>query len=200
MPVLGRTIWGDWIVVVPPSTSLAPADAPARRAVTRSLTPLTVVPSCLAPLEVVCAGSPRSQCPVVAVSMPFGLRSQPWSVSKLSKTTVTGPALSTVTLMVVLLPWLFAASKARDWMVWLLPLARPVVSHEKLYGDVVSVPARAPSIQNSTRVTPTLSVAVAVTLTVPLTVAPLAGAVMDVVGGVVSGVVAVAKIRSSRSL
>ena len=39
---------GDWMVVTPPSTSFTPAEAPARRAVTRSFTPLVVVPSCLA--------------------------------------------------------------------------------------------------------------------------------------------------------
>ena len=36
---------------------------PARRPVTRSLLPLTVVPSCLVPLDVVASGSPRSHAP-----------------------------------------------------------------------------------------------------------------------------------------
>ena len=68
--------------VTPPSMSLAPAEAPARGPVTRSLTPLTVVPSCLVPLEVVVSGLARAHCPVVAVSVPFGWWSSPgWSRS-----------------------------------------------------------------------------------------------------------------------
>ena len=73
MPVAGSAMAGERMVVVPPSMSKSPAAAPARRPVTRSLTPLTVVPSCLAPPEVVAAGSPRSHRPVVAVSVPSGL-------------------------------------------------------------------------------------------------------------------------------
>src|SRR5262245_29988074 len=45
-----------------------------------------------------------------------------------SKTAFWATALlSTVTLTMALLPTLLAASKAFDWMVWLLPLASPVV-------------------------------------------------------------------------
>src|SRR6266540_591691 len=76
--------------VTPLSMSLVPTEAPASRPVTRSLTPLTVVPSCMVPPEVVVSGSPRSHCPVVAVSVPFGLVVHPWLVSKLSKKTVVG--------------------------------------------------------------------------------------------------------------
>ena len=47
-----------------------------------------MVPSCLAPLEVVASGSPRSQAPRVAVSVPFGLTVQPVAVSKVSLQTV----------------------------------------------------------------------------------------------------------------
>ena len=54
------------------------------------------------------------------------------------------------------------------------------------YGDEVSVPASTPSTQSSTRLTPTLSLALAATVTVLLTVAPFAGEVMEVDGGVVS--------------
>jgi len=58
-----------------------------------------------------------------------------------------------------------------------------VVSHEYVYGDVVTtLPTFAPSSWNCTPVTPTLSLAVAVTLMVPDTVAPLAGEVMETVG------------------
>jgi len=54
-----------------------PADAP----VTRSLTPLTVLLSCVVtPLELVPAGLPRCHCPVVAVSVPAGLIVQPVAV------------------------------------------------------------------------------------------------------------------------
>src|SRR6185295_5858125 len=81
---------GDWIEVTPPSTSLTPAEAPARRPVTKSLTPETVVPSCFVPPDVVVSGSPRSHWPVVALSVPLGLVVQPVEVSKLSKKTVTG--------------------------------------------------------------------------------------------------------------
>src|SRR5690349_24882564 len=83
---------GERTLVVPPSTSLAPALAPASRAVTRSLLPLTVVPSCLGPLESVASGSPRSQAPVTAVSVPLGLATQPRPVSKSSDQTVVAPA------------------------------------------------------------------------------------------------------------
>src|SRR5262245_13909492 len=71
--------------------SLVPAPAaPASGPVTRSLTPLTVVPSCLVPFEVVVSGFARAHCPVVAVSVPFGFVVQPVAVSKLSKKTVVG--------------------------------------------------------------------------------------------------------------
>ena len=56
---------------------------PASLPVTRSLTPLTVVPSCFAPLDVVAAGSPRSQRPSVAVSAVLTV--QPFAVSKSSE-------------------------------------------------------------------------------------------------------------------
>ena len=85
VPVLGSVIAGERMDVVPPSISNSPAEAPASRPVTRSLTPETVVPSCLVPLEVVVAGSPRSQAPVVAVSVPLGLAVQPVAVSKVSE-------------------------------------------------------------------------------------------------------------------
>src|SRR4029078_3767871 len=64
---------------------------PASRPVLRSLVPLTVVPNCFVPLEVVAAGSPRSHAPVVAVSVPFGLVVQPSAVSKVSENTVVPP-------------------------------------------------------------------------------------------------------------
>src|SRR5687767_13438738 len=66
VPVAGSAIDGDRMLVLPPSMSKSPAPDPASRPVTRSLTPDTVVPSCLVPLEVVAAGSPRSHAPVVA--------------------------------------------------------------------------------------------------------------------------------------
>src|SRR4051812_49348822 len=75
----GSVIGGERIEVVPPSTSLSPAAAPAAAPVTRSLVPLTVVPSCLGPLLSVACGSPRFQRPVVALS-PLG-EVQPESVS-----------------------------------------------------------------------------------------------------------------------
>src|SRR6185436_1519924 len=87
--VAGNAMAGDWMLVVPPSTSLAPALAPARRAVTRSKVPLTVVPSWRATLElVVASGSPRSHAPVVAVSVPLALVVQPVAVSNVSENTV----------------------------------------------------------------------------------------------------------------
>src|SRR5262245_2014789 len=77
--------------VVPPSMSLVPAPAaPARGPVTKSLTPLTVVPSCLVPFDVVVSGLARAHCPVVAVSVPLALVVQPWLVSKSSKKIVVG--------------------------------------------------------------------------------------------------------------
>src|SRR5262245_29784453 len=85
VPVAGRVIAGDWIEVVPPSTSKSPAPAPAAPPVTRSNDPLTVVPSCLGPLELVSAGLARSHCPVVAVSVADGLVAHPVAVSNVSE-------------------------------------------------------------------------------------------------------------------
>ena len=68
-----------------------------------------------------------------------------------------------------------------------LPFDSPVVFQLNEYGDDVSFGPNAPSTQSSTRVTPTLSVAVAVTVVVPLTVAPPEGAVIAVTGASVSG-------------
>ena len=47
--------------------------------------PLTVVPSWVATPELVAAGSPRSNVPEVAVSVPAGLAVQPVAVSKVSE-------------------------------------------------------------------------------------------------------------------
>src|SRR3712207_2799699 len=77
---------GDRIVVVPPSTSLAPALAPAVAPVTRSNVPLTVVPSWVDTPELVAAGSPRSKRPEVAVSAVPAV--QPVAVSNVSDHTV----------------------------------------------------------------------------------------------------------------
>jgi hypothetical protein len=86
---LGRVIAGDWTLVTPPSTSASPAAAPAAEPVTRSLLPLTVVPSCrVTPPLVVAAGSARTHAPVVAVSVAPALTVQPVAVSKLSENTV----------------------------------------------------------------------------------------------------------------
>jgi hypothetical protein len=51
------------------------------------LTPLTVVPSCLRPLDDVDCGSPRSHAPLVAVSVPEEFVVQPRLVSKSSENT-----------------------------------------------------------------------------------------------------------------
>jgi hypothetical protein len=82
---VGSVIAGDRMVVVPPSTSLAPALAPAVAPVTRSLLPLTVVPSWVATPEVVAAGSPRSKVPLTAVSVAPALVVQPVAVSNVSE-------------------------------------------------------------------------------------------------------------------
>src|SRR6185503_8611648 len=81
--------------------------------VTRSLTPLTVVPSCFAPFDVVASGLALAHCPVVAVSVPFALATHPKLVSKLSKkTTVTPPPAQSAGISVAAL-----------WVVPLLPVA-----------------------------------------------------------------------------
>ena len=76
---------------------------PARRPVTRSLLPLTVVPIWRAvPAEVVAAGSPRSHAPEVAVSVPLAFVVQPRLVSNVSlKTTLL--AAPTVSVNVAVL-------------------------------------------------------------------------------------------------
>src|SRR5215212_968372 len=96
-----------------------------------------------------------------------------------------GVPLLTVTVIVEDVPTLFAASyafaiKECDAFVAV------VVFQLQEYGEAVSVACSAPSSQNSTFVTPMLSLAFAFTLTVAETVAPLAGAVIDAVGAVVS--------------
>src|SRR5213594_3775833 len=105
--------------------------------------------------------------------------------------TGVGGMLFTVTLTVVAVAVLPAASRATAVRVW-DALVAVVVFHERAYGAVViSAPRLAPSSLNWTPTTPTLSVALAETEIVPETVAPLAGAVIDTVGGVVSGAVLV---------
>src|SRR6185503_8130099 len=90
VPLAGNVIAGERTLVVPPSMSKSPAPVPAAPPVTRSKLPLTVVPSCLAPDEVVSAGFARSHAPVVAVSVPPGLVVQPVAVSNVSEYTVVG--------------------------------------------------------------------------------------------------------------
>ena len=63
------------------------------------------------------------------------------------------------------------------------PLLEPVVFQETAYGAVVSSTPDAPSIRNSTPITPTLSEASALIVIVPTTVLPAAGEVMETVGG-----------------
>src|SRR5213594_2095020 len=100
--------------------------------------------------------------------------------------TGVGGMLFTVTLTVVAVAVLPAASRATAVRVW-DALVAVVVFHERAYGAVViSAPRLAPSSLNWTPTTPTLSVALAETVSVPDTVAPLAGAVIETVGGVVS--------------
>ena len=91
VPLAGNVIAGERIDVTPPSMSFTPALAPASRAVTRSFTPLVVVPSCFVPLELVASGSPRSHAPVAAVSVPFGFVCQPRATSKSSWNTTVPP-------------------------------------------------------------------------------------------------------------
>src|SRR4029453_13965439 len=76
----------DVIVVVPPSTSNSPADAPAAAPAPGSALPLTAGPGCVAPPLLVAARAPRSQRLVVAVSLV--LLTHPLSVSKSSENSV----------------------------------------------------------------------------------------------------------------
>src|SRR5213594_2249901 len=100
--------------------------------------------------------------------------------------TGVGGMLFTVTLTVVAVAVLPAASRATAVRVW-DALVAVVVFHERAYGAVViSAPRLAPSSLNWTPTTPTLSVALAETVSVPDTVAPPAGAVIETAGGVVS--------------
>src|SRR5688572_2175199 len=85
VPPVGNAIDGPVIVVVPPSTSLTPALAPAVPSVTRSKLPDTVVPSCSVTPLVVVSGLARSHRPNVAV---FGPGVQAVAVSKVSEYTV----------------------------------------------------------------------------------------------------------------
>src|SRR4029079_18180803 len=66
VPLAGSVIAGDWIEVVPPSTSLAPTLAPGAPPVTRAKLPLVVVPTWIVPPLVVASGFARSQAPVTA--------------------------------------------------------------------------------------------------------------------------------------
>lgn len=94
--------------------------------------------------------------------------------------------LFTVTVTVVDVVWLPAASRATAVRVCVL-FATPVVFHDTEYGtDVSSLPMLVPSTLNCTPATPTLSDAVAATLTVPDTVELFAGEVIETVGPEVS--------------
>src|SRR5215212_7514140 len=88
-----------------------------------------------------------------------------------------GTPLLTVTPIDVDTPTFSAASYAFDCSEC-APFDAVAVSQLHAYGEDVSVDLSTPSSQNSTFVTPMLSVAFAV---------PLAGAVIDVAGSVVSG-------------
>ena len=96
-----------------------------------------------------------------------------------------GAVLLTVTLTAPDVISLFAASRARA-VSECAALVAVVVFHEAEYGDEVSLESSAPSTKNSTRVTPTLSEALAEIVVVLLTDAPAAGLVIDTDGGVVS--------------
>src|SRR6185295_390684 len=87
----GRVMAGDWIDVVPPSTSFAPAEAPAGRPVTRQFDPPAQAPSWVVTPDDVACGVPRAHCPVVAVSVPLGFVVQPSAVSNPSENTVVDP-------------------------------------------------------------------------------------------------------------
>src|SRR5689334_24819701 len=80
-----------------------------------------------------------------------------------------------------------AASNARA-VSWYALLGVFGTFQLQLYGAAVSVHCKTPLTKNSTRVTPTLSLAVAVIVIVDLraTSAPFAGLVIETVGGVVS--------------
>ena len=67
------------------------------------------------------------------------------------------------------------------------PFAVVVVSQEKPAEALKFVPAHTPLRYHSTRVTPTLSVALTFTLTMPETVLAAAGAVSATAGAVTSG-------------
>src|SRR5262245_30904367 len=84
-----------------------------------------------------------------------------------------------------------------------LPAASVLALKLQLYGELVSVAITAPSSENTTRLTPFESDALAAQFTVPLTVEPLAGAVMETVGGVLvvgGGVLGVPPLFSMRML
>ena len=57
---VGRLMLGERIDVTPLSMSFTPTLLPAVAPVTKSKLPLTVVPSCLGPLELVSSGLARS--------------------------------------------------------------------------------------------------------------------------------------------
>src|SRR5262245_42249954 len=103
MPVGGSTIAGDWMDVVPLSTSFAPAQGPAVSPVIRQFD----VPSAQASTwratrpRWVGMGSPRSHRPRVTVSVPSGLTTQPRSLSKSSAKTMVGGAGWNVAVNVV---------------------------------------------------------------------------------------------------
>jgi hypothetical protein len=97
-----------------------------------------------------------------------------------------GVVLFTVTFTAPDAVWLLAASQARANNECDALLA-VVVFHDAEYGDEVSLDSSTPSTKNSTRVTPTLSEALAAIVVVPLTDAPPVGLEIDTDGAVVSG-------------
>src|SRR5688572_27257031 len=77
------------------------------------------------------------------------------------------------------------ASTARAANVY-SPSDAVVESHDAEYGDVESVAKTLPFRKNATRLTVTLSLALAVIVTAPPTTEPFAGKVRDAVGGTLS--------------
>ena len=104
-----------------------------------------------------------------------------------------GAGTVTLTVATVVLP---AASYAVAVIVW-EPTEALVASQVAAKGAAVSESTRVPSTLNSTRVTATLSEAVAAMFTRLETVAPEAGAVIETDGAAVSGAMPVWNFTSS---
>src|SRR5436190_14592271 len=184
-----------WLVSAPTAFALQISDVPAcvllrLTSVHASPAPVTVALCAAAALGPSRATKASTASPAVGVlsagdaSVPLACLTTSRSIASVAE---GGALLSTVTVTPADVPVLPAASEASAVTVW-DPALAVRVSHEAWKGGVVTgAPTAWPSTLNCTRVTPTLSEAVAPSATMPLIVVAALGSVTVTCGAVASG-------------